>query len=82
MKNQISVIQLFIGNIKRERVKSLTRCKGFLVLLCLVKWNCSFIMQLEDFSVDFESLWNFKRNPAYSIQGYTLEDCSCYVLPR
>ncbi|XP_057290709.1 uncharacterized protein LOC130613372 isoform X2 [Hydractinia symbiolongicarpus] len=38
-------------------------------------------VQLEDFLVDFGPLWNFKRNPKYAIQGYSIQDCFCYVLP-
>ena len=32
--------------------------------------------------IDFQSLWNFKRNPQYEIQDVSIQQPYCYVLPR
>ena len=32
--------------------------------------------------IDFQSLWNFKRNPHYEIQDVSIQQPYCYVLPR
>ena len=49
----------------------------------LSSWSQLFYFtQVEDFLVDFQSLWNFKRDPSFTIQGYTMQDRRCYILPR
>ncbi|XP_066920675.1 uncharacterized protein C18orf63-like isoform X2 [Clytia hemisphaerica] len=38
-------------------------------------------IEVEDFTIDFKSLWNFKRDSSAKISGHSIEDSICYVLP-